>query len=69
MSRNTNKPAVQGAKPGLNNLKYEMASELGLGNYASIDKGSLSSRQNGYIGGYMVRKMIQFAEENLKGTT
>ncbi|PKM87885.1 MAG: acid-soluble spore protein [Firmicutes bacterium HGW-Firmicutes-12] len=67
MSRNTNKPAVQGAKAALNNMKYEMANELGIGNYANIDKGSLTSRQNGYIGGYMTRKMVQFAEENMKG--
>ncbi|MBZ4652862.1 MAG: small acid-soluble spore protein alpha/beta type [Peptococcaceae bacterium] len=66
MPRNTNKPAVQGAKSFLNNLKYEMAGELGLGNYEAVDKGSLTSRQNGYIGGYMTRKMVQFAEEHLK---
>lgn len=67
MSRNTNKPAVQGAKSFLNNMKYEMANELGINNYANIDKGSLSSRQNGYVGGYMTRKLVQFAQEQLKG--
>ncbi|QNB45348.1 small, acid-soluble spore protein, alpha/beta type [Thermanaerosceptrum fracticalcis] len=66
MPRNTNKPAVQGAKSFLNSLKFEMAGELGLGNYEAVDKGSLTSRQNGYIGGYMTRKMVQFAEEHLK---
>lgn len=65
MSRNTNKPAVQGAKTALNNMKYEMAGELGISNYANVDKGSLSSRQNGYIGGYMTRKLVQFAEEQM----
>lgn len=65
MSRNTNKPAVQGAKSALNNMKYEMAGELGISNYANVDKGSLSSRQNGYVGGYMTRKMVQFAEEQM----
>lgn len=68
MSRNTNKPAVQGAKQALNNMKYEMAGELGVANYANIDKGSLTSRQNGYIGGYMTRRLVQFAEEQMKGT-
>ncbi|MGI6144595.1 MAG: alpha/beta-type small acid-soluble spore protein [Clostridia bacterium] len=66
MARNTNKPAVEGAKNFLNNMKYEMAGELGISNYANIDKGSLTSRQNGYIGGYMTRKLVQFAEEQLK---
>jgi hypothetical protein len=67
MARNTNKPAVEGAKNFLNNMKYEMAGELGISNYANVDKGSLTSRQNGYVGGYMTRKLVQFAEENLKG--
>lgn len=68
MAKSSNKTAVPGAKSALNNMKYEMAGELGLSNYAQADKGNLSSRQNGYVGGYMVRKMIQFAEENMKGT-
>jgi len=67
LARNTNKPAVEGAKNFLNNMKYEMAGELGISNYANVDKGSLTSRQNGYVGGYMTRKLVQFAEENLKG--
>ncbi|HOB81540.1 MAG TPA: alpha/beta-type small acid-soluble spore protein [Peptococcaceae bacterium] len=69
MPRNTNKPAVQGAENFLNNMKYEMANELGIANYNNIDKGSLTSRQNGYIGGYMTRKLVQFAEEQLKGNS
>ncbi len=67
MPRNTNKPAVDGAKNFLNNMKYEMANELGISNYNNVDKGSLTSRQNGYVGGYMTRKLVQFAEEQLKG--
>ncbi len=67
MARSSNKPAVQGASNALNNMKYEMANELGVANYANIDKGSLTSRQNGYIGGYMTRKLVQFAEEQMKG--
>lgn len=63
MARNTNKPAVQGAAYALDKMKYEIASELGLANYAQIDKGQLTSRQNGYVGGYMTRKLVQFAEE------
>ncbi|NLT94212.1 MAG: alpha/beta-type small acid-soluble spore protein [Clostridia bacterium] len=65
MPRNTNKPAVQGASAFLDSFKYEVANELGLTNYQTIDKGSLTSRENGYVGGYMVRKMIQFAEQQL----
>lgn len=63
MSRKTNKPAVQGAENALERMKYEIANELGITNYAQIDKGQLTSRQNGYVGGYMTRKLVQFAEE------
>lgn len=62
-----NKKAVQGAESALNKMKYEIAGELGLANYAQTDKGNLTSRQNGYVGGFMTRKMVQFAEENMKG--
>lgn len=50
----------------LNNFKLEIANELGITNYDSVDKGSLSSKVNGNIGGLMVKKMIQFAKENMK---
>ncbi|SMB93541.1 Small, acid-soluble spore protein, alpha/beta type [Desulfonispora thiosulfatigenes DSM 11270] len=65
MSRSTNKPAVEGAKSFLDQFKYETANELGIANYNQIDKGQLTSRENGYVGGYMVRKMIQYAEQNM----
>lgn len=65
MARKTNKPAVQGATNFLDQFKYEVAGELGMTNYNQADKGSLTSRENGYVGGYMVRKMIQFAEQNM----
>ena len=67
MSRNTNKPAMQGAAQALDRFKYEIASELGIANYASVDKGSLTSRQNGYVGGYMTRKLVQLGEQQLMG--
>lgn len=69
MARNTNKPAVQGAAYALDQMKYEIANELGITNYASVDKGSLTSRQNGYVGGYMTRKLVQMGEQALMGQT
>lgn len=65
MPRNSNKPAVQGASNFLDQFKFEVANELGITNYQQVDKGSLTSRENGYVGGYMVRKMVQYAEENM----
>lgn len=55
------------AKPALKNLKTEVASELGLSNYDSIDKGNLTARQNGYVGGYMTKTLVEMAEQSLSG--
>lgn len=65
MSRSSNTPAVPAASGALNNFKMEVAGELGISNYDSIDKGQLSSRQNGYVGGNMTKKMVAFAEQAL----
>lgn len=54
-------------KPALNSLKTEIASELGLTNYDSIDKGNLTARQNGYVGGYMTKTLVDMAEKSLSG--
>ena len=55
------------AKPALNNLKTEVANELGLSNYEQADKGNLTARQNGYVGGYMTKKLVEMAERQLAG--
>ncbi|MCI5721001.1 MAG: alpha/beta-type small acid-soluble spore protein [Eubacteriaceae bacterium] len=55
------------AKPALKNLKTEVANELGLSNYDQTDKGNLTARQNGYVGGYMTKKLVEMAEQQLAG--
>jgi hypothetical protein len=62
-----NRALVPEAQAGLDKFKYEVANELGLSNYANIDKGNLTSRQNGYVGGTMVKKMVEAYERNLAG--
>ena len=62
---NNNRTVVPEAKAALNQMKLEIANEIGLANYDTVDKGNLTARQNGYVGGYMVRKMIQYAEQNM----
>ena len=48
MSRNSsNEPAAPNASNFLNNFKYEVANELGINNYQNVDKGQLTSRENG----------------------
>lgn len=65
----SNKLVVPGARQALDQMKLEIASELGMANYDSLDKGNLPSRQNGYVGGYMTKKLVQMAQQNMSGTT
>lgn len=66
---NNNTNVVASAKPALKNMKTEIASELGLTNYENMDKGNLTARQNGYVGGYMTKKLVEMAEQQLAGKT
>lgn len=67
MANNTgsNKTVVPGAKYALNQLKLETAREVGIADYETQDKGNLSSRQNGNVGGNMVKKMISDYESKI----
>ena len=55
------------AKPALDSMKTEIANELGLANYGSMDKGNLTARQNGYVGGYLTKRLVEMAEQQLSG--
>ena len=48
--------------PALEEFRNEVAAELGLPDYAGMDKGELPSRLNGKVGGNMVGKMVAFTE-------
>lgn len=60
----SNKAAVPEAKSALNRFKYEVASELGVP-LSDGYNGDLTSRQNGSVGGYMVKKMIEAQERQM----
>ena len=55
---NMNKSA---AKDKMNTMKYEVANQLGI-NLKQGYNGDLTSKEAGYIGGYMVKKMIDDVE-------
>jgi len=61
----SNRNLVPEAKQGLNRLKTEVASEIGLQNYENADKGNLSSKQNGSVGGEMVKRMVENYEKGI----
>lgn len=63
----TNRTMVPEAKQALNNMKFEIANELGI-NLKQGYNGDLPSRQAGYIGGYMVKRLIEQAERAMSGS-
>lgn len=67
MNTGSNNIVVPEAKQALNQMKTEIANELGLANYESIDKGNLTARQNGYVGGYMTKKLVEMAQRQMSG--
>ena len=67
MSTTNNRQVVPEAKAALNQMKLEIAGELGMSNYENIDKGNLTARQNGYVGGYMTKKLVEMAEKQMAG--
>ena len=62
---NSNKKVVPEATEALNKFKYEVASEVGV-TLKDGYNGNLSSRDAGRIGGNMVRKLIEQAENQMK---
>ena len=65
MANNSNRKLVPEAKAALDKFKYEVASEVGV-NLKDGYNGDISAKDAGRIGGNMVRKMIQQAEQQMK---
>lgn len=60
----SNKNVVPEAMDSLERFKYEVASEVGV-NLKNGYNGNLSSRDAGKIGGNMVKKLIEQAENQM----
>ena len=66
MANNNSQINVPEARQAMYNMKHEVANELGI----TLNKGyngNLSSRDAGYIGGNMVKKMIEAQERAMSG--
>jgi hypothetical protein len=50
----------------LQNMKYEIANELGV-NLKQGYNGDLTAKEAGYVGGYMVKRMIEQVEREMAG--
>ena len=66
MSNHSNQNAVPEAKEALNRFKFEVADEIGVPLKNGYN-GDLTSRQNGSVGGFMVKKMIEAQEKQMAG--
>jgi hypothetical protein len=68
MNTTSSKTAVPQAREALNQFKYEIANEIGVPLKQGYN-GDLTSAQNGSVGGYMVKKMIEAQERQMAGST
>ena len=68
-SKSTSRASIPEAREALDQFKYEVAQELNIPLKRGYN-GDLTSAQNGYVGGYMVKKMIEAQEKSMaeKGT-
>ena len=66
-NNNNNQKVVPQAKQALNQMKLEIANELGMANYQQMDKGNLTARENCYVCGYMTKKLVEMAEQQMAG--
>ncbi|MDE7432786.1 MAG: alpha/beta-type small acid-soluble spore protein [Lachnospiraceae bacterium] len=60
----SNKTSVPEAKSAMNKFKMEVANEIGVP-LSDGYNGNLTSAQNGSVGGYMVKKMIEAQERQM----
>jgi hypothetical protein len=66
-NRNRNELLVPQANGALEQLKYEVAQELGLAIPQDGYQGNMATRDNGAIGGNITRRLVQMAEQQLAG--
>lgn len=63
-SKTGNRVNVPEARGAMDRFKYEVANEIGVPLKEGYN-GDLTSAQNGYVGGYMVKKMIEAQERQM----
>ena len=61
-SGNSNRINEPEARAAMEQFKFEVANEIGVPLKKGYN-GDLTSAQNGYVGGYMVKKMIEQQEK------
>ncbi len=62
----SNQKVVPAARDALNNMKFEIANEIGI-NLKPGYNGDLTSKQAGHIGGQMTRRLVAMAQQQMSG--
>lgn len=62
-----NQHVVKGAFKALDQMKYEVAQELGIQTPQDGYWGTMTTRDTGAIGGHITRKLVALAEQQLSG--
>jgi hypothetical protein len=68
-NRNSSQLVVPQASAALDQMKYEIATELGIQLSRDGYNGNLITRDAGTIGGNITRRLVQMAEQQLAGRT
>ncbi|MFF2888763.1 small, acid-soluble spore protein, alpha/beta type [Paenibacillus sp. NPDC057967] len=63
----SNNLVVPQARAALEQMKYEVAQELGIQLPQDGYYGNMTTRDMGSIGGYITRRLVQIAEQQLAG--
>jgi small acid-soluble spore protein A (major alpha-type SASP) len=66
-NNNSNTLVVPQASQALDQLKYEVAQELGIQIPQDGYYGNMATRDTGAIGGHITRRLVQIAEQSLSG--
>ncbi|WP_166240618.1 alpha/beta-type small acid-soluble spore protein [Paenibacillus turpanensis] len=66
-SRSSNTLVVPQANQALQQLKYEVAQEIGVQIPEDGYYGYMATRDTGAIGGHITRRLVQIAEQTLSG--
>jgi hypothetical protein len=66
-SSSNNTLVVPQARQALEQIKYEAAQELGIQIPADGYYGNVATRDAGSLGGYITRRLVQMAEQQLSG--
>ena len=61
-NQNTNKLVVPGAKNAIDQMKYEIANEIGVSLGADA-----SARANGSVGGEITKRLVAMAQNQMQG--